>query len=72
MILYLLLRRNPRAGVLAIIYVGLYAVSQLILFEFRASEPPGPLGLREAQWTSIVVLVIARARAVLPLAKNAL
>ena len=43
-ILYLLLRRNPRAGVLAITYVGLYAISQLILFEFRASEPPGPLG----------------------------
>lgn len=58
-ILYLLLRRNPRAGVLAIVYVGLYAISQLILFEFRASEPPGPLGLREAQWTSIVVLVVA-------------
>jgi phosphatidylglycerol:prolipoprotein diacylglycerol transferase len=58
-ILYLLLRRNPRAGLIAIVNVGLYAVSQLILFEFRASEPPGPLGLREAQWTSIVMLVIA-------------
>lgn len=58
-ILYLLLRRNPRPGFIAIVYVGLYAISQLILFEFRASEPPGPLGLREAQWTSIVVLVIA-------------
>jgi phosphatidylglycerol:prolipoprotein diacylglycerol transferase len=59
LILYLLLRRNPRAGVLSIVYVGLYAISQLTLFEFRASEPPGPLGLREAQWTSIVVLIIA-------------
>ena len=58
-ILYLLLRRNPRPGVLAITYVGLYAISQLILFQFRASEPPGPLGLREAQWTSIAMLVIA-------------
>jgi phosphatidylglycerol---prolipoprotein diacylglyceryl transferase len=59
-ILYLLLlRRNPRPGVLAITYVGLYAVSQLILFQFRASEPPGPLGLREAQWTSIAMLVLA-------------
>jgi prolipoprotein diacylglyceryltransferase len=46
-------------GVLAITYVALYAVSQLILFEFRKSEPPGPLGLREAQWTSIAILVIA-------------
>jgi phosphatidylglycerol:prolipoprotein diacylglycerol transferase len=57
-ILYLLLRRNVRVGVLAITYVALYAVSQLILFEFRKSEPPGPLGLREAQWTSIVMLVL--------------
>lgn len=59
-ILYLLLlRRNPRPGVLAITYVGLYAISQLILFQFRASEPQGPLGLREAQWTSIGMLVLA-------------
>jgi phosphatidylglycerol---prolipoprotein diacylglyceryl transferase len=59
-ILYaLLLRRNPRPGVLAITYVALYAISQLILFQFRSSEPPGPLGLREAQWTSIAMLVIA-------------
>jgi phosphatidylglycerol:prolipoprotein diacylglycerol transferase len=58
-ILYLLLRRNPRPGFIAIVYVGLYAISQLILFEFRASEPPGPLGLREAQWTSIAILVLA-------------
>jgi phosphatidylglycerol---prolipoprotein diacylglyceryl transferase len=57
-ILYLLLRRNPRAGFIAIVYVGLYAISQLILFEFRASEPPGPLGLREAQWTSIAILML--------------
>jgi phosphatidylglycerol---prolipoprotein diacylglyceryl transferase len=57
-ILYLLIRRNVRPGVLAITYVALYAISQLILFEFRASEPPGPLGLREAQWTSIVMLVL--------------
>jgi phosphatidylglycerol:prolipoprotein diacylglycerol transferase len=58
-ILYLLLlRRHPRPGVLAITYVGLYAISQLILFQFRASEPPGPLGLREAQWTSIAMLVL--------------
>ena len=58
-ILYLLLRRNLRAGILAIVYVGLYSVSQLILFQFRASEKPGPLGLREAQWTAIVMLVVA-------------
>lgn len=58
-VLLLLVRRNVRPGVLAITYVALYAVSQLILFEFRASEPPGPLGLREAQWTSVAMLVLA-------------
>jgi phosphatidylglycerol:prolipoprotein diacylglycerol transferase len=57
-VLLLLVRRNVRPGVLAITYVALYAVSQLILFQFRASEPPGPLGLREAQWTSIAMLVL--------------
>ena len=58
-ILFLLLRRGVRDGITAISYVGLYAVSQLILFEFRKSEPAGPLGLREAQWTAIGVLVVA-------------
>src|SRR6202043_1000891 len=58
-VLLLLVRRNVRPGVLAITYLALYAVSQLILFQFRASEPPGPLGLREAQWTSIAMLVLA-------------
>jgi phosphatidylglycerol:prolipoprotein diacylglycerol transferase len=57
-VLLLLVRRNVRPGVLAITYLALYAVSQLILFQFRASEPPGPLGLREAQWTSIAMLVL--------------
>jgi phosphatidylglycerol---prolipoprotein diacylglyceryl transferase len=57
-VLLILVRRNVRPGVLAITYVALYAVSQLILFEFRASEPPGPLGLREAQWTSIAMLLL--------------
>jgi phosphatidylglycerol:prolipoprotein diacylglycerol transferase len=56
--LFLLIRRHVRPGVLAITYVALYAVSQLILFEFRASEPSGPLDLREAQWTSIAMLLL--------------
>jgi phosphatidylglycerol:prolipoprotein diacylglycerol transferase len=58
-VLYLLLRRGMRAGVISIVYVALYAVSQLILFEFRKSEPAGPLGLREAQWTAVAMLVLA-------------
>ncbi|MHB8488920.1 MAG: prolipoprotein diacylglyceryl transferase [Candidatus Dormibacteria bacterium] len=57
-VLFILVRRNLRPGILAITYVALYAISQLILFEFRASEPPGPFGLREAQWTSIAVLIL--------------
>jgi len=59
LVLYALIRRGVRDGVIAIVYVGLYAVSQLILFGFRKSEPPGPLGLREAQWTAIAMLVVA-------------
>jgi phosphatidylglycerol---prolipoprotein diacylglyceryl transferase len=58
-ILVYLYRRNVRSGVLALVYVPAYAISQLILFYFRASEPPGPLGLREAQWTAIGMLVLA-------------
>lgn len=59
LILFAMLRRGVRPGVAAITYVGLYAISQLVLFVFRKSEPPGPLGLREAQWTAIGVLVLA-------------
>ena len=59
LLLYALLRRGVRDGIIAIVYVGLYAISQLILFEFRKSEPSGPLGLREAQWTAIAMVVLA-------------
>lgn len=58
-VLFLLLRRGMRAGIISIVYVALYAVSQLVLFQFRKSEPPGPLGLREAQWTAIAMLLLA-------------
>jgi phosphatidylglycerol---prolipoprotein diacylglyceryl transferase len=58
-ILLYLYRRDVRSGILAVVYVPAYAISQLILFYFRASEPPGPLGLREAQWTAIGMLVLA-------------
>jgi len=59
LVLYALYRRNVRSGVMAVAYVPLYAMSQLILFQFRASEPAGPLGLREAQWTAIAMLLLA-------------
>jgi phosphatidylglycerol:prolipoprotein diacylglycerol transferase len=58
-ILYVLYRRDARSGVMALVYIPAYAISQLILFEFRASEPAGPLGLREAQWTAIGMIVLA-------------
>ncbi|MFN2582657.1 MAG: prolipoprotein diacylglyceryl transferase [Candidatus Dormibacteria bacterium] len=58
LVLLLLYRRNVRNGILTLTYVPLYAISQLVIFMFRASEPPGPFGLREAQWTAIAVLVI--------------
>ena len=57
-VLLLLYRRRVPLGVIAITYVAAYAISQLIVFEFRASEPAVLLGLRQAQWTSIGVLII--------------
>jgi len=40
------------------VYVACYSVSQLLLFQVRTSEPAVLLGLRQAQWTSIGMLVI--------------
>ena len=59
LILFALYRRNVRSGVLALVYLPAYAISQLVIFFFRASEPAGPLGLREAQWTGLAVLLLA-------------
>lgn len=52
-------RLNPRAGMLWIVYLALYAVSQILIFFARGSEPVVGLGLKQAQWTAIVVLVVA-------------
>ncbi len=57
-ILFVLRRRGVRNGALAVAYIPLYAVSQLILFQFRASEPVLGLGLHQAQWTAIIMLVV--------------
>ena len=57
-VLLLLYRRHVPLGIIAITYAAAYSISQLIVFEFRASEPAVLLGLRQAQWTSIGVLVI--------------
>lgn len=57
-LLYVLCRRRVALGAMAITYVAAYAITQLIVFEFRASEPALLLGLRQAQWTSIAMLLI--------------
>ncbi len=57
-ILFALRRRGVRNGALVVAYIPLYAVSQLILFQFRASEPVIGLGLHQAQWTAIIILVV--------------
>jgi phosphatidylglycerol:prolipoprotein diacylglycerol transferase len=57
-ILFALLRRRVRVGGLAVAYLPLYAISQLILFQFRASEPVLALGLHQAQWTALAILLL--------------
>jgi phosphatidylglycerol:prolipoprotein diacylglycerol transferase len=57
-ILFALRRRGVRNGALAVAYIPLYAISQLLLFQLRKSEPVLALGLHQAQWTAIVMLVV--------------
>lgn len=57
-ILFALRRRGVSNGALGVAYLPLYAISQLVLFEFRVSEPALALGLRQAQWTAIGMLVL--------------
>ena len=57
-VLLLLRRRGVPNGVLALTYVALYPVSQFGIFFLRATEPVLWLGLKQAQWTAIGVLVI--------------
>ena len=56
--LFALRRRGVRNGALAVAYLPLYAISQLILFQFRSSEPVIGLGLHQAQWTALVILLV--------------
>ena len=58
LILFALRRRGVRNGALAVAYLPLYAISQLILFQFRSSEPVIGLGLHQAQWTALVILLV--------------
>lgn len=57
-ILLLIRRRGVPAGVLAITYVALYTVSQILIPFLRTTEPVIGLGLRQLQWTAIGVLVV--------------
>lgn len=57
-ILLLIRRRGVPAGVLAITYVALYSVSQILIPFLRTTEPVIGLGLRQLQWTAIGVLVV--------------
>jgi len=57
-VLWMLLRRRVPDGVMAITYTALYAVSQLGIFFLRGSEPAIFLGLKQAQWTAIGVLLL--------------
>ncbi len=50
------LQNRLRTGWLAAAYVAGYCLTQLVVFHWR-SEPIVGLGLRQAQWTSIVVLL---------------
>ena len=58
-ILLLVRRRGVPAGVLGLLYMALYPISQLIVFIWRTDyETPAVLwGLKQAQLTSIAVLV---------------
>ncbi len=58
-IIFAMRKRIPdRAGILAISYVGLYSLSQILIFFLRASEPVVLLGLKQAQWSGIVGILV--------------
>lgn len=51
-----------RAGVFFTLYLVFYAISQFAVFFFRATEPATPFlgisGLKQAQWTAIIVFLL--------------
>jgi len=50
--------RGVRDGVLGLTYIGTYAVSQFAIFYVRASEPVVGMGLKQSQWTCLVILLV--------------
>ncbi|GER84893.1 hypothetical protein KTAU_35290 [Thermogemmatispora aurantia] len=61
-VLYLLSRRLRRPGVLTLVYLYGYAITQFVVFFWRANVVVSFLGLnwglKQAQWTSLVVLIL--------------
>ncbi|MBX5452186.1 MAG: prolipoprotein diacylglyceryl transferase, partial [Thermogemmatispora sp.] len=61
-VLYILSRRLRRPGVLTLVYLYGYAITQFIVFFWRANAVVSFLGLdwglKQAQWTSLVVLIV--------------
>ncbi|MHB8509615.1 MAG: prolipoprotein diacylglyceryl transferase [Candidatus Dormibacteria bacterium] len=53
-----ILSRRPRAGTAGIVYVAGYAISQVLVFFTRSTEPVLLFGLKQAQLTAIGVLLI--------------
>lgn len=56
-LLLILRHRGVRAGVLGIAYVGLYGISQVLIFHWRAHMPTYA-GLAQAQWSGLVALIV--------------
>jgi prolipoprotein diacylglyceryltransferase len=59
-VLLLLRRRGVASGLLGLTYLVLYPVSQLVVFYWRtdAETPVVLLGLKQAQLTSLFVLIV--------------
>jgi phosphatidylglycerol:prolipoprotein diacylglycerol transferase len=57
-ILFTMRSRGARMGVLAISYIALYSVSQIVVFFWRASEPTVLWHFKQAQVTAIVMLIV--------------
>jgi phosphatidylglycerol---prolipoprotein diacylglyceryl transferase len=61
-LLLFLARRIRRPGVLLLVYLFLYTITQFLLFYVRANDVVSFLGLnwglKQAQWTSLVVFIV--------------
>lgn len=58
-VIWPLRHRLPRPGDMAWLVVGLFAVGRFFVFFLRSDSPELALGLSNAQWTSVALLVVA-------------